>query len=330
MKRFGALLKKDVRLMASGKFFLMSLGFLILYTLYVNFGYIRFMDVGMYQVYMYDPEGTQKAASLLVHRVLSEKELEAALLEDDNGVGINASNGKLQVLYSEESKKAGCHKADYAISLLRPSEKYNARIMGIQTPEQKARRDITCELLFFEMIAVGFLGIAAVIFKEKNMGVIRVCAILPVKRNWFLLSKITVFLLSDLVFAILLTLFNVGLSDTAGILPGVLLQTAFLSIIMALSGVICALLLKDFRQFTLAYLLITIFAATPVFMSANTPIKLEWIRFHPFYHIYMGLKNAYFEMSGNSPLYYLGCLSAIGGLFAVTLYVFRREMGKER
>ena len=62
MKRFGALLKKDVRLMASGKFFLMSLGFLILYTLYVNFGYIRFMDVGMYQVYMYDPEGTQKAA----------------------------------------------------------------------------------------------------------------------------------------------------------------------------------------------------------------------------------------------------------------------------
>ena len=37
MKGFCSLLKKDVGLMASGKFFLMSLGFLILYTLYVNF-----------------------------------------------------------------------------------------------------------------------------------------------------------------------------------------------------------------------------------------------------------------------------------------------------
>ena len=142
-------------------------------------------------------------------------------------------------------------------------------------------------------------------------------------------SKLAIFLLSDLVFAILLTVLNVGLLDTASILPAVLLQTAILSVIMALTGLICALLLKDFRQFTLAYLLIAIFVATPVFLSANTAVKLDWIHFHPFYHIYMGLKNAYFETPTNSPVYYLGCLTTIAILFAGVQRVFRKEMGKE-
>lgn len=58
MKGLYSLLRKDFRLMVSGKFFLMSMGFLILYTLYVNFGYIRFMDSQLYNVYLYDPAGT--------------------------------------------------------------------------------------------------------------------------------------------------------------------------------------------------------------------------------------------------------------------------------
>lgn len=56
MKGFCSLIKKDIRLLISGKFFLMSLGFLIIYTLYVNLGYVRLMDAGMYQVYLYDPQ----------------------------------------------------------------------------------------------------------------------------------------------------------------------------------------------------------------------------------------------------------------------------------
>lgn len=57
--------------------------------------------------------------------------------------------------------------------------------------------------------------------------------------------------------------------------------------------------------------------------------KLDWIYFHPFYHIYMGLKNAYFGNPSNSLAYYLGCLAAIVVLFAGVQRVFRREMGRE-
>lgn len=325
---FLALFKKDCRMLASGKFFLMAISFLALYTAYVNLGYIRFMQMPPYNVYLYDPAGTQTEKSPLVQAVSSLEEMDTALLSDANGVGLDASTGDVRVILYKGAEHVDRHRADYALSLLRPSASRPPEVLGANTPEQKARKEITCELLFFELAAVGFLGIAAVLFKEKSMGVIRVHTVLPVRKDLFLLSKLAVFLLSDLAFAVLLTLLNVGLNDGAAVLPAVLLQTAILSLMMALVGLLCALLLKDFRQFTLAYLVIAIFAATPVFLSANTSIKLDWIGYHPFYHVYMGLKNAYFG-TDISPAYYAGAAGVIALLFLVVRLAFHREIGKE-
>ena len=315
-------------MLASGKFFLMAFGFLVLYTAYVNLGYIRFMQMPPYNVYLYDPTGIQTEKSPLVQIVSSMEDMDTALLSDANGVGLDSSTGEVRVVLYKGAEHVDRHRADYALSLLEPSASPAPEVLGTNTPEQKARKEITCELLFFELAAVGFLGIAAVLFKEKGMGVIRVHAILPVRKDLFLLSKLAVFLLSDLAFAVLLTLLNVGLNDGAAVLPAVLLQTAILSLMMALVGLLCALLLKDFRQFTLAYLVIAIFAATPVFLSANTSIKLDWIGYHPFYHVYMGLKNAYFG-TDISPAYYAGAAGVIALLFLVVRLAFHREIGKE-
>ena len=327
-KGFCALFKKDCRMLVSGKFFLMAIGFLVLYTAYVNLGYIRFMQMPPYNVYLYDPTGTHTEKSSLVQILSSMEDMDAALLSDANGVGLDASAGEVRVVLYKGAEHVDRHRADYALSLLGPSASCALEVLSMNTPEQKARKEITCELLFFELAAVGFLGIAAVLFKEKGMGVIRVHAILPVRKDLFLLSKLAVFLLSDLAFAVLLTLLNVGLNDGAAVLPAVLLQTAILSLMMALVGLLCALLLKDFRQFTLAYLVIAIFAATPVFLSANTSIKLDWIGYHPFYHVYMGLKNAYFG-TDISPAYYAGAAGVIALLFLVVRRAFHREIGKE-
>ena len=327
-KGFWALFKKDCRMLSSGKFFLMAVAFLALYTAYVNLGYIRFMQMEPYNVYLYDLAGTQTEKSPLVQTVSSMEAIDAALLSDANGVGLDASNGDVGVILYKGAEAIDRHRADYALSLLEPSASRTPEVLGTNTPEQKARKEITCELLFFELAAVGFLGIAAVLFKEKDMGVIRVHAVLPVHKELFLLSKLAIFLLSDLAFAVLLTLLNLGVGDGAAVLPAVLLQTAILSLIMALAGLLCALLLKDFRQFTLAYLVIAIFAATPVFLSANTSVKFDWIGLHPFYHVYMGLKNAYFGMAV-SPVYDIGAAGAIVLLFLMVRPAFYREIGKE-
>ena len=327
-KSLCSLFKKDCRMMMSGKFFLVALGSIVLYTLFINFGYVKFMDAQLYNVYLYDPAGTQTTVSSVVKPVSSLEELDAALASDSNGVGIDASEKTPHVLFYAATEKADRHRTDYALSLLSPDGNDTAKTVGSNSPEMKQRREITCELLFIEIVAVGFLGIASVLFKEKQMGVIRVHAIMPLHKSLFVCSKIMLFLITDLVFAALMVLFNVGLSGMS-VLPAVLVQTAILSLIMALAGFGCTMLLRDFKEFSLAYLVIALFAATPVFLAANTSVKMAWIDYHPFYHVYMGLKNAFFGVPTTSPVYYVGAISAIILLFILVEAAFRKEMGKE-
>lgn len=327
-KSLCSLFKKDCRMMMSGKFFLVALGSLVLYTLFINFGYVKFMDAQLYNVYLYDPTGTQTEVSSLVRPVSSLEELDAALAGDTNGVGIDASGKTPHALFYAATEKADRHRTDYALSLLSPDGNDTAKIVGSNSPEMKQRREITCELLFIEIVAVGFLGIASVLFKEKQMGVIRVHAVMPLHKSLFVCSKIMLFLITDLVFAALMVLFNVGLGGMS-VLPAVLVQTAILSLIMALAGFGCTMLLRDFKQFSLAYLVIALFAATPVFLAANTSVKMAWIDYHPFYHVYMGLKNAFFGVPTTNPVYYAGAIGAIILLFLLVEAAFRKEMGKE-
>lgn len=185
--------------MMSGKFFLVALGSLVLYTLFINFGYVKFMDAQLYNVYLYDPAGTQTEVSSLVRPVSSLEELDAAIAGDTNGVGIDASDKTPHVLFYAATEKADRHRTDYALALLSPDGNDTAKTVGSNSPEMKQRREITCELLFIEIVAVGFLGIASVLFKEKQMGVIRVHAIMPLHKSLFVCSKIMLFLITDLV-----------------------------------------------------------------------------------------------------------------------------------
>ena len=89
------------------------------------------------------------------------------------------------------------------------------------------------------------------------------------------------------------------------------------------------MLLNDFKQFSLAYLIIALFVATPIFLSANTSIKMAWIDWHPFYQVYMGLKNAYFGVPVTSPVYYICSACGIAVLFVIVQTAFHKEMGKE-
>ena len=161
------------------------------------------------------------------------------------------------------------------------------------------------------------------------MGVIRVHSTLPVRETFFLLSKLLLFLLADLVFTLLLTLLNLGLSEGLSVLPAVLVQAGILSLIMALTGFLCAILLQGFRQFSLFYLILAVFITTPVFLAGQTGIAWDWISFHPMYHLFMAVKNAYFGIKPAGILYYAACVTAVFSLFLMVRRALVREMAKE-
>lgn len=314
--------------MLSGKFLLLAIGSLILYSLYINFVYIK-IDQPVYPVILYDPAGNLQDVSNQIILVNDRNEFQEQTA-DGYAVGIDATEAEVKiVMVSSGLDDTDNTRAAYALSLLSPGQSNAAEVIGTNTKVMKNRREITSESLFFELAAVGFLGLASMLFKEKQMGVIRVHGVIPVSKSLFILSKLLLFLLADLIFTGLLTIINLGLWPGLSALPAVLVQTVILSVIMALVGFFCAVWLPDFRQFSLLYLILAIFVTTPVFLVGQIGIAWNWINYHPMYHLFMAMKNAYFETPTADYVYYLICIITIAGLFLLAYKTLQRELAKE-
>lgn len=327
-KGFSYLLRKDFRMMLSGKFFLIAFFSLILYSFYINLVYVNLEQVN-YQVYLYDPKDVSSEQSKYITKVKNRQELENAC-KDNNSVGIDLSINKPEIyMQSLGTKTMDNYRILWAKAVLSGKTGEETKLVGAYNKEQKSRREITAEVLFFEISAVGFLGLASILFKEKQMGVIRVHGILPVNKCAFIASKLLVILLSDLVFTILLTWINVGVYDSLTILPLIFVQTGILSLIMALIGFFCAVWLPDFKQFSLFYLVLAVFITTPVFLAGQTGISWKWIIYHPMYHLFTSMKSAYFGTLTSSLSYYFVCIGTIAVLFYLTYHILTHEMTKE-
>ena len=325
---FSHLLKKDFRLMVSSKFFLLALLSLFLYSCYINFVFVN-LDQEMYPVYLYDPQDKLPVNREYVTKLDSREALEAAC-KDQYSVGIDFSRDAPEVyLLSCGRETIDHYRMTWGEAILHGNADGHADRIGPYNKEMKNRREITAEFLFFELSAVGFLGLASMLFKEKQMGVIRVHGILPVCRPVFILSKLLLLLLSDLVFAILLTVINLGAAGAVQVLPDVLLQAGILSLIMALVGFLCAVKLPDFKQFSLFYLILAVFVTTPVFLAGQTGMKWNWIVYHPMYHLFEAMKGAFFLTPMTKAPYYLACAGTIILLFLLSYQTLNREMAKE-
>ena len=88
----------------------------------------------------------------------------------------------------------------------------------------------------FELTAVGFLGLGFPAVQRKTNGAYPRPRVLPVGKTAFIASKLGLFLLSDLVFATLLTVINLGIPVGCPCCRTFLLQTGILSMFMALAG----------------------------------------------------------------------------------------------
>ena len=325
---FSHLLKKDFKLMLSSKFFLMALISLVLYSCYINFVYVN-LDQEIYPVYLYDPQDKLSVASEYITKIDSREALETACA-DQYSVGIDFSNDAPEVyMLSCGLETTDHYRMIWGEAVLNGNVSGLADVIGTNNKEMKNRREITAEFLFFELSAVGFLGLASMLFKEKQMGVIRVHGILPVRRSMFILSKLLLLLVSDLMFTSLLTVINLGVPYAIDVLPEVLLQAGILSLIMALVGFFCAIRLPDFKQFSLFYLVLAVFVTTPVFLAGQTGIAWDWIVYHPMYHLFEAMKAAYFSAPMAGAPYYLICFGAIILLFLLVYQTLNREMAKE-
>ncbi len=325
VKQFCLLVKKDIKLMISCKFFIMVLCSLILYSCYINFIYAK-TDNEPYKIYLYDPMDIVNDKSYNVYDVYSKDSL-MEVIDEENNIAVDYSKSTAEIILYETGNK-GVDNFKVYLTLAQFSENniYESELIGSNNHEFKLRKEMACEVMFFEIVAVGFIGIASILFKEKQMGVMHVYGVMPIKRDLFIISKLFVFLMSDIIFAFGLILINIGISQTVSIFFKVLPHITVLSIIMILLGFFFVMLYKNFKQFGFAYAFIIILMTSPIYLAANTPITWNWINYYPIYHLFMFMKNAFFGINSNSLFYFLICIAAIVILFKIDNKMMKKEL----
>ncbi|MCA9972071.1 MAG: ABC transporter permease, partial [Anaerolineales bacterium] len=167
-----------------------------------------------------------------------------------------------------------------AFNLLRErSEPVPARLAGIPI------------FLVFEVVALGFFLVAAMIFQEKQEGVIRALRVSPTGTLGYVLSKTAVFLILSLAYALLLLLLSMGLDVDY---PRLLLLVALSSTMMTMAGIAVAVFFNNISEWFFAgtfVLLIFILPSVSYAIPSFAPAVLSWI---PSYPVVFGIRELLF------------------------------------
>ena len=130
--------------MVSGKFFLLALASLLLYSCYINFVYVN-LDQDIYPVCLYDPQSKQPLISEYVTKVDTREALETAC-SDRYSIGFDLS-GESPELYmlSSGSDVTDHYRSIWGETVLAGNTDGQARLIGTNNKEMKNRREITAD-----------------------------------------------------------------------------------------------------------------------------------------------------------------------------------------
>lgn len=331
MRGLWTLMKKDLHLMTAGKFFLLAGLSLVLFSLYINYMFVN-LDTAPPVIAVYDPLGRARERVRGMPDVVFLPSADALYEIIENGgadVGLDLSGGVLRVIQKDNDRQNNALTAAYARAVLAGQKEVPIiTYLGKNDRPMKNRRVMTNEVLFFQISTVGFLGIASLLYKEKSLGVLRVFGVVPVRRGLFILSKSLTFLLSDLLFAAVLIGLNLGPGHFWPVFLRAFPHIVILSLVMGLLGFLFSLICRDFKQFAVPFTFIVILMTTPVFLAGNASLNWTWMQYYPVYHLFMGLKNAFFGLWTTSILYYLASVFTIGVLIFGVWYRMGVELSR--
>lgn len=330
IKQLLTIIKNDIKVILKSKMIFVILGSLLVYSLYVSLIYSK-VDVEPYAIYVYDQNSGEVFTENNIFSVESEEELYGMLNSDKEAIGILDIGTRTSiVLYDSGVSKVNNIKSLYAYNVLEgyPTD-VNTQILKPNSLETKRRLEMISVIVFFEITAISFFTIAAIFFKEKDMGVLKIYSILPMHKVLLIVSKILVFTSIEIIFATILSIINIDFPFFSKIIGDVIKQILILSPIMVLLGYMFSLIYKNFKQFVFAYTIIVILFTSPVFLFVSSPLNWWGIKLFPTYYLFNNLYNAFFNILSFNPYYYI-CWGIIGViLFIITIKLMNREMIRE-
>lgn len=329
MKNILRLIQLNIKLFHKGKLLYMVIGSILVYTLYIQFGYANInLDAIKVLIYQTDAISVRESQSLIVCQ--SEQEIIDLVNDNENYIGFVFGEPNNYIYNAKLGAKNRNLLLEYARTALAGKSVANDIILiGENTRREKMVKEMTAEVLFFEIVAVGFLAVTSLLFHEKNQGISHVIGVLPIKIELFILIRLLVIALIDLAFAAILLVINLGPGLGLLYFSKVALLVTLLSLIMSQLGILLSHILKNFKQFGVVYVFLIVLITAPVFLVANTPVTFDAMQYNYFYVLYMNIKNVLFDIQQNNLVFYAISVFICAAIFMINNLFYKRSMQGE-
>lgn len=332
MKQFWTLVKQDV-IIAARNWFLAAIAFMLLIFLALIWFLPQRFDVQAAEL-VYDATPGQVMQQTLQDMgadagsfYASRADLEATLAAQKSGVGIviEGDLDNLRYTFLTQGRMAPQNlnllgaALDGAAAVARgATPPANLQLTLLRPPADPIPMNEAGVPIFlvFEVVALGFFLVAAIIFQEKQEGVIRAFRVSPASTMMYVLAKTAVFLILGGVYALLLLALGLGLDvPFAPLLLLVLLGSSM----MTLFGIVVAVFFNNLSEWFFVGAFILIFFMLPTLSYAIPAFAPSFITWMPSYPLVFGVRELLFPTGKSGFLLPTVGLLALYNLIALAL-----------
>jgi len=344
-RRFINLLKQDLTIAFRNYFQFVILFLAMILVITVNFLVPDKIKLTPKELFFDNSEGKQ-LEKMLVESGVDEnrffdtrKSLVEEVEKNDSALGIimegTVENAKFTIIHqgteSEEILNVLDATLDNTLKIIRGTATYQKqkveylRPMAEPIPFNKSMLPV---FISFEVVALGFLLIAVMIFQEKEEGSVRAYRVSPSGTMEYMLSKTVSNILLSLAYGIIIVLFTMGFGVNY---PLLLLVIFLVSALMTLLGLAVSVFFRSLQEFLFVGVGILAVLSLPAASYFTPSFAPQLIKVLPTYQVVFGLREVLFPTGKTDFIVSLIAILAVecAALLAISFWAVRRNLMKE-
>lgn len=342
MKKFINLFKQDVLLIIRSGLHYAVIFISLIFIILINFVIPGELELKSTELFFDNTAGKMLEPYLAAGGVEKDRifsnydDFIKALKEDKDSIGIMAEGSAgdarftifSQGTISEENinlAKASIASLLEKISGSTGQAGYRIETLREDTGPVPFNKNLVPVFLTYEVVALGFILIAVMIFQEKTDGSIRSYSVSSAGTGIYILSKVSIFTLMAVLYGLITTVATAGFNIDYAVLVSLIILAG---IFMTLVGLLVSVFFNNISEFLFVALGILLIMQLPTISYLNPTFSPSFIKWFPMYPVLFGFREALFPAGRENYLYpfVLVLIASIVVLYALCYFFVNKKL----
>lgn len=344
LNKYLNLTKQDLTILMRNNFHLIVIGLAVIMVLLVNFVIPTQVKITPKEIFFDKTNNNVVQDYLLKNEVPknrfvdSEEKLYERLNQDSNTLGViingNPNDTSFTIIGqgNENNEAFNLLSAAMAnvIDRIKNNQNDNINIQYLRSQQDNIafNQKLIPLIIFTEVILLGFLLVAVIVFQEKEEGGIKAFRVSPANTIVYILSKLSANLILAYLYLLIVLLFTLGFNLNY---LNIFVLTTLGSIFMTLLGLSISVFFKNLEEFIFVALIVLSILALPMMTYLTPSFSPSFFRFLPSYPVLFGLRELLFPSGKSSILFNLNIILVLEGIgmFIIATWSVNRKLMKE-